>query len=46
VDVTPSDAGNCAFTVRRSGVALLSKGALDCRSGLFLVWSLGPDPGP
>jgi hypothetical protein len=46
VRVTPSDAGNFAFTVRRFGETLLSKGALDCRSGLFAVWSLGPNPGP
>jgi hypothetical protein len=46
VSVRPSgDGGDFSFTVRR-GEALLSKGSLDCRSGLFVVWSLGPNPGP
>jgi hypothetical protein len=46
VNVTPSDGGNFAFTARRADKLLPSKGAIDCRSGLFIVWSLGPNPGP
>ena len=47
VGVDPSDAGgDFAFTVRRGSQPLLSKGSLDCRTGLFVVWSLGPNPGP
>jgi hypothetical protein len=47
VSVRPSgDGGDFAFTVRRGDEALPSKGALDCRTGLFVVWSLGPNPGP
>lgn len=38
--------GNFGFVVRRGTVEFLSKGAIDCRSRKFIVWSLGPDPGP
>ncbi len=41
-----SGIGNFGFMVERDGSQLLSKGALDCRIGKFIVWSLGPDPGP
>lgn len=37
---------NFGFVVRRDTADLQSKGALACRSGKFIVWSLGPDPGP
>lgn len=46
LNVTPSSGGNFGFTVRRTAEPLPSKGAIDCRSGLFIVWSLGPNPGP
>jgi hypothetical protein len=47
LDVTSSDSGrDFTFTARRAGEEFLSKGAVDCGSGLFVVWSLGPDPGP
>ena len=47
VDVAPADAGaDFAFTARRGADEFLSKGAVDCSTGLFVVWSLGPNPGP
>lgn len=38
--------GNFGFLIDRGGTQLLSKGALDCRSGRFIVWSIGPNAGP
>jgi hypothetical protein len=38
--------GDFAFSVRRTAGPLLSKGKIDCTTGLFVVWSLGPNPGP
>jgi hypothetical protein len=47
VSVVPAgNGGDFAFTVRRGTQTLPSKGRLDCRTGLFVVWSLGPNPGP
>jgi hypothetical protein len=34
------------FVVRRGTERLAGKGAVDCGSGAFIVWSLGPNPGP
>lgn len=38
--------GNFSFVLDRSGTQLQSKGVLDCVSGKFFVWSIGPNPGP
>jgi len=38
--------GNFGFVVRRSATELSSKGAVQCADHLFVVWSLGPNPGP
>jgi hypothetical protein len=38
--------GNLGFSVARGAQVLDSKGALFCQSGMFIVWSLGPNPGP
>lgn len=38
--------GNFGSVFKRGSVEIQSKGAIDCRSGKFIVWSLGPDPGP
>lgn len=38
--------GNFGFVVRRGVTDLQSKGAVDCGSGKFIVWSLGPNAGP
>lgn len=46
MSVTPSADGNFGFVVRRAGELAESKGALDCQTGRFIVWSLGPNPGP
>ena len=34
------------FALRDGTERLDGKGAVDCRSGSFIVWSLGPNPGP
>ncbi len=38
--------GNFGFVARRNGEVIQSKGAVDCTTGLFIVFSLGPNPGP
>ena len=38
--------GNFGFVLDRGGKALPSKGALDCASRKFIVWSIGPNAGP
>lgn len=45
--VEPGSGGNFAFYLDGGAEReILSKGALDCATGLVFVWSLGPDPGP
>lgn len=45
--VEPGSAGNFGFFINRGAkTEILSKGALDCATGLVIVWSLGPNPGP
>jgi hypothetical protein len=39
-------AGHFSFVLDRGGTQLQSKGVLDCVSGKFFVWSIGPNPGP
>jgi hypothetical protein len=38
--------GNFGFVVVRGTTPLQSKGAIDCATGRFIVFSLGPNPGP
>ncbi len=38
--------GNFGFVLDRGGTQLPSKGALDCASHKFIVWSIGPNAGP
>jgi hypothetical protein len=38
--------GNFAFVLDREGAHLPSKGALDCSTRRFIVFSIGPNPGP
>ncbi|TMG63721.1 MAG: hypothetical protein E6H87_01005 [Chloroflexi bacterium] len=38
--------GNFGFVLDRAGTQLPSKGALDCASHKFIVWSIGPNAGP
>ena len=38
--------GNFGFVLDRRGTRLPSKGALDCASRKFIVWSIGPNAGP
>jgi hypothetical protein len=38
--------GNFGFVLDRGGTRLPSKGALDCASRKFIVWSIGPNAGP
>ncbi len=38
--------GNFVMVLDRNGVQLDSKGAIHCASGEFIVWSIGPNPGP
>ena len=38
--------GNFGFVLDRSGTRLPSKGAIDCASRKFIVWSIGPNAGP
>jgi hypothetical protein len=37
---------NFGFIVLRGSTQLQSKGAIDCATGRFIVFSLGPNPGP
>ena len=38
--------GNFGFVLDRAGTQLPSKGALDCATRKFIVWSIGPNAGP
>jgi len=38
--------GNFGFVLDRAGTQLPSKGALDCATRKFSVWSIGPNAGP
>jgi hypothetical protein len=38
--------GNFGFVVVRGSTPLQSKGAIDCPTRRFIVYSLGPNPGP
>lgn len=38
--------GNSGFVVVRGSTPLQSKGAIDCPTRRFIVYSLGPNPGP
>jgi len=38
--------GNFGFILDRAGTRLPSKGALDCATRKFIVWSIGPNAGP
>ena len=38
--------GNFGFVLDRGGTKLPSKGALDCATRKFIVWSIGPNAGP
>ncbi len=38
--------GNFGFALRRGSAELESKGAIDCATGKFIVWSIGPEAGP
>ena len=38
--------GNFGFVLDRAGTRLPSKGALDCATRKFIVWSIGPNAGP
>ena len=40
------DIGNFGFVLRRGDQDLQSKGAIDCVTAKFIVWSIGPAPGP
>ena len=42
------ESGDFGFWVRHAGAAgpVLSKGAVDCATGRFVVLSVGPNPGP
>jgi hypothetical protein len=41
-----SGVGNFGFVLSRGGTDLPSKGALDCATRKFTVWSIGPNAGP
>jgi hypothetical protein len=46
VNGTRGGIGNIGFVLRRGAAELPSKGAIDCATGRFIVWSIGPSPGP
>src|SRR5438067_2785869 len=46
INSVSSGHGNFGFVLDRAGTQLPSKGALDCASHKFIVWSIGPNAGP
>ncbi|GAA5171426.1 MULTISPECIES: hypothetical protein [Amycolatopsis] len=46
VSLTKNSGGNFGFVLDRNGTPLPSKGAVDCAAGRFIVFSIGPNPGP